>query len=93
MAILNELGSRAEVPLAHLWELLTKQPHGESDIHGAKGILLFDGSTNVFYVRGIDDRLWAIGLQWKSFYDGWNIMSWPWEREFPNSTGDRIFSR
>lgn len=74
--ILAELGERAETSLAHLVELLKKQPNGES------GSLLTDGYANIFYIRGTDGNLWPVFARWRSA--GWCVhacsVEYPWWR-------------
>lgn len=66
--ILPDFGDRAQTFLAHLWELLSKQPNGE------EGALLVKGAQNVFYVMGTDNRRWAVHLHWETSGDsGWVI--------------------
>ena len=56
--ILAELGKRAEISLAHLWQLLLRQPCGQP------GPLHTDGKHNIFYIRGVDDLLWTVQANW-----------------------------
>jgi hypothetical protein len=94
--VLAELGDRAEVPLAHVWELLSRQPHGGKDTIMTREMLLVDEitfNTNVFFGRDKNGDLWAIFLDWKSFYKGWNIGARRVEDPYPLREGSRIFSR
>ena len=79
--ILDELGDRAVTTLAHLAELLKKQPKGES------GDLLVNGYANIFYIEDVKGQLWAVAARWYAGYgwdvyalsvsypDGWNAVS------------------
>jgi len=92
--ILAELGDRAEVPLAHVWELLRRQPHGEKETILINEMLLVDDFCfNTFFVRDKDGDLWAISLEWKAFYEGWNIDALRADDPYPLLAGSRIFSR
>ena len=83
--IITELGSATETTLANIWELLKKQPKGES------GKLLTNSYANIFYVRDVKGVLWAVDVRW--FGDGWYV--------FADSVADpdrwfgdsRVFSR
>jgi len=63
--IMVELSNRAETFLAHLWELLRKQPKGES------GALLTNSCANIFYVRETDGNLCVVSADWGS--GGWHV--------------------
>ena len=65
--ILTELGDRAEISLAHLFELIKKQSKGET------GQLLVNGYANVAYVRGTDGNLWAVLAAWRSYCGCWGV--------------------
>ena len=65
-SILDELGDRATTTLAHLWELLKKQPKGE------KGVLLTNGYANIFYVEDVNGNRWAVYAYW-SAGSGWCV--------------------
>lgn len=66
--IMAELGEwRTETSLAHLYELLKKQPNGES------GVLLTNGYANIFYIRGTDGNFWAVLAHWPR--DGWYVLA------------------
>lgn len=53
--ILDELGLRVATSLAHLWELLKRQPKGE------KGTLLVNSLVNICYLEDEGGHLWAMG--------------------------------
>lgn len=84
--ILAELGDRAEIFLAHVWDLLTKQANGES------GILLTNGYANIFYVRGTDGNLWAVSAHWHAGC-GWRVDAHSVERPSGWYAGGQVFSR
>jgi hypothetical protein len=94
---LAELGERAETNLAHVWELLTRQPSSSY-----KGALYSERQSlplirNVFFVRGTDGNLWAIEMYWSEVYLpqkdhlGWVISAEPTKQPWDNDS--RIFSR
>ncbi len=66
-----ELGLfREETTLANLYELLLKQPKGES------GPLLTNRHVNLFYIYGIDDNLWTVNVRWCDYSRprrGWHV--------------------
>jgi hypothetical protein len=51
--------------LAYVYELLVRQPRGES------GFLLTNGSTNWFHVRGTDGHVWLLGVSWPDASGWW----------------------
>ena len=63
--ILAELGSAAETTLASIWELLKKQPNGES------GIIPINSYSNIFYVRDVNGVFWAVRVF--LYGDGWRV--------------------
>ncbi len=71
--ILTELGDTAETTLAHFWELLKKQGHGE------EGDLVINGYANIAYIRDTKGTLWAVLARWIAGY-GWRV--------FANSVGN-----
>ncbi len=83
--ILAELGNQAETTLASIWELLKKQPNGES------GVLLTNSLANIFYVRDANGVLWAVDVYWKG--GGWRVFagSFKYPREWDE--GCQAFSR
>ncbi len=72
--IITELGSGHETALAHLWELLTKQPNGEV------GPLRTSWWINIFYIRDTEGTLWAVGVDWHD--GGWNVNAFSVEHPF-----------
>lgn len=65
--IMNELGDTAETTLAHLWELLKRQPKGE------EGELLVNGWANIAYIRDGSGELWAVNSRWRAGSGGWHV--------------------
>ena len=63
--IVAALGEKHEAFLAHLHQLLLRQPKGE------QGDLLTDGYANIFYVRDAGNTLWAVGARWCG--GGWRV--------------------
>lgn len=65
--IISKIGgeSKAEVTLQEIWQLLVKQPIGES------GILLTNGYSNIFYVKDKDAVLRAVRVDW--YGGGWRV--------------------
>jgi hypothetical protein len=83
--ILAELGDKAETTLSAIWELLTKQPNGES------GVLLTNGYANIFYVRDAKGVLWAVSAGWHG--DGWSVDAYSVEAPLEWYEGYLVFSR
>ncbi len=83
--ILAELGDRAETTLAYLYELLERQPGGESDV------LLTNGYANIFYVRATNGVLWAVHARW--YDDGWRVNASSVEYPCRWNAGNQVFSR
>jgi hypothetical protein len=67
--IITELGGEdaVESMLAHLWDDLKKQGHGEN------GPLLANGKANIRYIRDEDDCLWAVFAVWGAGNFGWRV--------------------
>jgi hypothetical protein len=57
--IVRQMGKRAHICLAHVWELLKRQRNGESGV-----LVTSQGSSNVFYCRG-SGGAWVIKV-WSS---------------------------
>ena len=86
--IRKELGAqREETTLAYLYELLSRQPKGES------GVLLTNGYATIFYIKDANGKLWAVGVGWDSRYGEWHVradsITYPDEWH----GGYRVFSR
>jgi hypothetical protein len=84
--ILKELGDRATISLAHLWELLKKQPKGE------KGSLLTNGYANICYVEDERGTLWAVDADWYSGR-GWYVDASSVSGPHDWGAASRVFSR
>jgi len=85
--ILAELGDRAETQLAHMFALLEKQNKGE------QGVLLTNGYANIFYIRGTDGNLWAVGAVWGSGGGCWGVGAYSVESPGRWNVGCQVFSR
>lgn len=80
-AIVAELGGEkfVEVKLYGMFAAMEMQPNGES------GLLDNRGNTNIFFIRDIKRRLWAIACSWNE--GGWSIAAYslnsttPWESD------------
>jgi hypothetical protein len=83
--ILKKLGKRAEIPLAHFFELIKRQAKGE------KGILLTDGYRNIAYVRDKKGELWFVNAIWLG--QGWAVASSLTNDKRYFYIGDQIISR
>lgn len=85
--ILAELGNRAEISLAHLFQLIKKQSKRED------GPLLTNGYANIAYIRGTDGNLWAVDACWYSGYGYWRVYAY--SVEYPNRwyAGRQVLSR
>lgn len=85
--ILTELGDKAEVSLAYLFDLLKKQSNGED------GVLLTNGYANIFYVCGNDGNIWAVSARWSSDSRYWGVVAYSVEGPDGWRGGCRVFSR
>ena len=63
--IFTKLSDKAEIYLAHLFELIERQPQGQS------GPLLTDVNSNLAYIHGL--RGWVVDLHWSRAYISWFI--------------------
>jgi hypothetical protein len=84
--ILAELGDRAEVSLAHLWQMLLAQANGE------KGPLLTNGGWNVSYIRDASGTLWAVAADWDAG-GGWGVDADSVDSPYGWDAGGRVLSR
>lgn len=84
--ILSDLGgeAKAETTLAGVYGLLKLQPNCEA------GILLTNGSSNIFYVRCGESVLRAVIVVWR--VDGWYVDAYSVEDPRGWRAGDRVFS-
>ena len=64
--IIDELGgeAKAETSLTEMFALMEKQGHGQ------EGTLLTNGWSNIFYIRDVNDVLWAVSCHWSD--GGWD---------------------
>jgi len=67
--IIAELGGEevVETTLTQMWQMLTKQGHGE------EGDLLINGYANIFYIKDAKGDLWAVICYWNSGVGDWRI--------------------
>jgi len=65
--VVTELGRFLETAMAHLWELLKRQGHGE------EGALSVDGLANVLYAFDMYNNLGAVYASWVRGRKGWSI--------------------
>lgn len=56
-----------QTALAYLYELLTRQAKGE------RGLLLTNGSANIFYILDISGTLWAVNARWCNKFGYWSM--------------------
>ncbi len=86
--IRKEIGARREeTMLAAIWALMERQPNGES------GALLTNSYANIFYVRDVNGAFWAVGVNWNSFNDGWNVNANSVENPDGWNDGNQVFSK
>lgn len=84
--ILDELGGRATIALAHLWELLKNQSKG------GKGDLLVNGYANIFYIEDANGKPWAVYAYWYAGR-GWRVGAFSVSRPDGWGADDMVFSR
>ena len=85
--ILAELGERAEIKLAHLFNLLTKQSNGQ------EGTLLVNGYANIAYIRDAEGTLWAVDAGWDSGSGDWYVEAYSVEDPDRWDAGRQILAR
>ncbi len=87
--IVDELADHAETAVAHLWQLLTKQPNGES------GILLTDWRRNVFYIADTHGKLRTVLVHWvgDDWGRGWALEAEPIEEGYRREPEFQILTR
>ena len=88
VAIISELGgeAQAETSLSEMWGLAAKQSLGEN------GVLILDGSPNVFYVPDQNGVIRAITIYWL-FGQDLVVYASPTRYPFGWQAGDQVFSR
>lgn len=84
--ILERLGDKARIKLAHFVTLLKKQAHGED------GVLLTDGRANIAYIEDDKGTLWAVHARWSSYYRYWGVYAHSVENPYPWHAGHQILS-
>lgn len=85
LGILKDIEYGKEVTkCGQMFHLLTLQGEGQD------GVLLTNGLTNIFYIKGSDGKLWAVGADWGD--DVWCLFAYPVEG-YGWGAGDRVFSR
>ena len=67
--IMAELGDRAEIQLAHCFQLLKAQSNGE------QGVLLVNGASNIVYLLGVDNNLRTVSFQWHARRGFWDVLA------------------
>lgn len=85
--IITELGGEdaVESTLCAVFALMRKQPKGED------GTLLNNGYANIFYVRDVNQVLWAVCVPWRG--DGWSVYARSVDDSSRWYDGFRVFSR
>lgn len=68
--VFDALGNRAVCRLAHLWELLKRQPHGEP------GLLLTNSDVNIFFVHDQDYTLYTVYVIWQANRHCWLVRAY-----------------
>lgn len=84
--IMAELSNRAEIQLAHFFELLEAQSKGE------EGALLVNGFANIAYICGADGNVWAVGASWNSDNGHWCVSANSVEDPFKWLDGNQVLS-
>ncbi len=85
--IVAELGGEkmSETTLAEIYSFIAKQPNGE------EGVLLNNGSANIFYVRDKDGVLRTVFVPWSG--SGWHVLARSVESPYSWGAGRQVFSR
>lgn len=86
--VLRELGDRVDTTLYNLWHLLALQPNGEE-----RGVLLTNGSTNLFYIKDAEEKLRAVMVDWNARRGYWCVYAYLASNPHRWSKGDRVVSR
>lgn len=76
-----------ETSLAHLYELISKQAHGED------GPLLVNGYANIFYIKDVRGNLWAVRAGWGAGSRGWGVCAFSVTDPGEWDAGYRVVSR
>ena len=84
--ILTELGDKARLPLAYLFELMKKQSQGQP------GKLLTNGYANIIYAVGNDSNTWAVNAYWSEFSRYWGVYAHSVAYPDPWRAGNQILS-
>ena len=71
---------------AILQHLIGGQPNGK------EGHLLSNGYANLFYVKGGNDQLYVVLVDWDAGYRGWSVRAWSLDGDGWHA-GNRVFSR
>lgn len=77
--------TKAEMNLAVIADLMTKQAHGE------EGTLITNGYANIFYVRNVNGVLCAVNVRW--YGGGWYVYAYSVSNPSEWRAGRRVFSR
>jgi hypothetical protein len=86
--VLDQLGEKTETTLAQLWQLLFQQPRGEAGM-----LLTNDGYADIFYIKDMNDKLWAVHAAWRAGFDDWSVHASSVRRSAAWRAGSRVFSR
>ncbi len=85
--IQDELGEYKETFLSDMFEQLKLQATGQ------QGKLNIDGKANIFYIRDIDGKVWAVRACWNGDGNGWYVNASSVECADPWSAGFSVFTR
>ena len=86
--IRKELGQEhEEIALDHCFDLLKNQSKGQV------GLLLTDGCFKIAYIKGNDDKLWAVYAYWLSDDRYWHVDAYSVEYPSDWIGGDLVVSR
>ncbi len=90
--IQDELGShRVEIALAYLYEMISRQPKGESK--GKDKFLLTNGYANFSYICAINGERWAVYAYWYSVSREWSVDANSVAGPFPWVAGGQVVSQ
>lgn len=85
--IQEELGECQETFLSDFFEQLKKQATGQS------GRLAVDGSANIFYIRDVNGKVWAVSAYWIGAFSGWHVFAGSVGYACPWFAGSLVFAR